>query len=374
MAIGDNIIDALGISWILDTSSDYATLSYAHPVLGLLQYTGTATWIVDNVNTVHLTSRGSLLGPEDEGYVKVLPDEVCIRPLYDSNGCGCYDLVTYDSAASQCECKDPGCDCIPVCVATNCDDVEGTCEGFACVGGRDGVDSPSGPAREFCCVVNSKNLCFVWYCSSGQWKVDIYCDDVFVETQDIANTGCPLTLATATFSACGCDGTAGQDCVLPPTCTSVCCPGGGEIPTADVTITLGTYWQLGGGFDTANSCEGIQMYFDETIVLTYLGNCMWRTDIHRQSPYGDPSLMLFSTFDARIDFLMTDNHLLEPCGTGEGAPRQPCCPLLTIVAICQTPGFAPHRVDVLGNAAYTCDPFLVEFDFANANDTITVTP
>lgn len=225
MAIGDNIIDALGISWVLDTSSDYATLSYSHPVLGLLQYTGTATWIPDNVNTVHLTSRGSLPGPEDEGYVKVLPDEVCIRPLYDSNGCGCYDLVTYDSAAVQCSCKDPGCDCIPQKICLDCNGTVECCEGNACIGGRDGVNNPSGPSYEMCCTLLGVNVCGVWYCSAGSWFVDIYCNDVLITTNGIDHEGCPLKLGTTSFDGCeDCVVCVGDDCEPPPPPDTLCCP------------------------------------------------------------------------------------------------------------------------------------------------------
>jgi len=221
-----NIIDALGISWKLDTSSDYATLTYTHPVLGLLQYTGLAPWIPDNVNTVHLTSRGSLPAPEDADYVKVLPDEVCIRPLYDSNGCGCYDLVTYDNAAVQCECKDPGCDCIPEKMCLTCDGSTQCCTGNACVGGREGVNNPSGPSYELCCVLLSVNVCGVWYCSGGSWYVDIYCNDVLITTNGISHEGCPLKLGTTTFDGCeDCVACVGEDCEPPPPpgVTTTCC-------------------------------------------------------------------------------------------------------------------------------------------------------
>ena len=363
-----NIIDALGISWKLDTSSDYATLTYAHPVLGLLQYTGLAPWIADNVNTVHLTSRGDLPAPGDEGYIKVLPDEVCIRPLFDSNGCGCYDRMTYDTSSNQCLCKDPGCDCIPVCVATNCDDVEGTCTGMACVGGRDGVDSPSGPAREFCCVVNSKNLCFVWYCSAGQWKVDIWCDDVFVETQDIGNTGCPLTLATATFSACGCDGTAGQDCVLPPTCTSVCCPGGGEIPSTNLSMTFGTWWDDGAGYPLQVTCP-VASIFDDPTPLTYIGHCQWETIINRVIETSGGT----TTFYARFYMVFVDSSIPDN-GCPGTPPLQPCCVNLSIDARCVYDGSAVPSFVTNAFATYNCDgSFALDFEFGNLNDRITVT-
>ena len=241
MAIGDNIIDALGISWVLDTSSDYATLSYNHPVLGLLQYTGTATWIPDNVNTVHLTSRGSLPGPEDEGYVKVLPDSVCIRPLYDANGCGCYDTTEkYDTVENQCACKDPACDCIPEKICLDCDGTVECCEGNACIG-RDGVDNPSGPGYELCCTLLGVNVCGVWYCSAGQWKVDIYCDDVLKTTNDISHEGCPLKLGTTGFSGCDdCVVCVGDDCEPPPPLNEDCCLG----------ISMPTNLSLAGGGGT----------------------------------------------------------------------------------------------------------------------------
>ena len=239
MAIGDNIIDALGISWVLDTSSAYATLTYAHPVLGLLQYTGTATWIVDNVNTVHLTSRGSLPGPEDEGYVKVLPDEVCIRPLYDANGCGCYDTTEkYDTVENQCACKDPACDCIPEKICLDCDGTVECCEGNACIG-RDGVDNPSGPGYELCCTLLGVNVCGVWYCSAGQWKVDIYCNDVLITTNGISHEGCPLKLGTTGFDGCDdCVVCVGDDCEPPP-------PGCGDC----VAFWNGSGWFVTGDCD-----------------------------------------------------------------------------------------------------------------------------
>jgi hypothetical protein len=221
-----NIIDALGISWKLDTSSDYATLTYAHPVLGLLQYTGDVPWIADNVNTLKLTSRGDLPAVGDVSYVKVLPDSVCIRPLYDANGCGCYDLVTYDSVANQCACKDPGCDCIPEFMCLTCDGDKECCTGDACVGGRDGVDNPSGPSRELCCTLLGVLVCGVWYCSGGQWKVDIYCDGVLITTNDISHEGCPLVLGSTSFSGCvDCEGCVGEDCDPdpPPGIDTPCC-------------------------------------------------------------------------------------------------------------------------------------------------------
>lgn len=236
-----NIIDALGISWTLDTSSDYATLTYTHPVLGLLQYTGLAPWIPDNVNTVHLTSRGSLPAPGDEGYVKVLPDEVCIRPLYDANGCGCYDLVTYDNAAVQCECKDPGCDCIPEKMCLTCDGSTECCEGNACVGGREGVNNPSGPSYEMCCTLLSVNVCGVWYCSGGSWFVDIYCNDVLITTNSIDHEGCPLKLGTTEFDGCeDCVACVGDECEPPPPPNNDCCFG----------VSMPTNLSLAGGGGT----------------------------------------------------------------------------------------------------------------------------
>jgi len=233
-----NIIDALGISWKLDTSSDYATLTYTHPVLGLLQYTGLAPWIADNVNTVHLTSRGDLPAPGDVDYVKVLPDEVCIRPLFDANGCGCYDLVTYQNASLQCLCKDPGCDCIPEKMCLTCDGSKECCTGNACVGGREGVNNPSGPSYELCCVLLSVNVCGVWYCSGGSWFVDIYCNDVLITTNGIDHEGCPLKLGTTEFDGCeDCVGCVGDECDPdPPTGCGDCTAfwnGTGWFVTAD---------------------------------------------------------------------------------------------------------------------------------------------
>ena len=261
-----NIIDALGISWVLDTSSDYATLSYNHPVLGLLQYTGTATWIPDNVNTVHLTSRGSLPAPGDEGYVKVLPDEVCIRPLYDANGCGCYDLVTYDNVDNQCACKDPGCDCIPEKMCLTCDGSTECCTGNACIG-RDGVNNPSGPSYEMCCTLLSVNVCGVWYCSAGSWFVDIYCNDVLITTNGIDHEGCPLKLGTTTFDGCeDCVGCVGDDCEPPP--PPPVCPAGGEC-TWLATQDDGAgpfYWPATPGITCSAGCSCFRPTFEPTFL------------------------------------------------------------------------------------------------------------
>jgi len=233
-----NIIDALGISWKLDTSSDYATLTYTHPVLGLLQYTGLAPWIADNVNTVHLTSRGDLPAPGDVDYVKVLPDEVCIRPLFDANGCGCYDLVAYQNASLQCLCKDPGCDCIPEKMCLTCDGSKECCTGNACVGGREGVNNPSGPSYELCCVLLSVNVCGVWYCSGGSWFVDIYCNDVLITTNGIDHEGCPLKLGTTEFDGC-------EDCVV---CVGDDCDPDPPTGCGDCTA----FWNGTGWFVTAD--------------------------------------------------------------------------------------------------------------------------
>jgi hypothetical protein len=284
-----NIIDALGISWKLDTSSDYATLSYNHPVLGLLQYTGTAIWIADNVNTVHLTSRGSLPAPEDEGYVKVLPDSVCIRPLYDSNGCGCYDLVTYDNVDNQCACKDPGCDCIPEKMCLDCDGTVECCTGNACIGGREGVNAPSGPSRELCCTLLGVNVCSVWYCSAGQWKVDIYCNDVLITTNDISHEGCPLKLGTTSFDGCeDCVVCVGEDCDPdPPDGLNCCCepvsvPGtltatlydAGNAVICTVTITGGpTSWS------GTNTCGPTTYDITMSCVEFAPGTCLMGVDM-----------------------------------------------------------------------------------------------
>ena len=294
MAIGDNIIDALGISWVLDTSSDYATLTYNHRVLGLLQYTGTATWIADNVNTVHLTSRGSLPGPEDEGYVKVLPDEVCIRPLYDSNGCGCYDTTEkYDTVENQCACKDPACDCIPEKICLDCDGSTECCEGNACIG-RDGVDNPSGPGYELCCVLLGVNVCGVWYCSAGQWKVDIYCNDVLITTNGISHEGCPLKLGTTGFDGCeDCVVCVGEDCEPPPPPREVCCCPGAAIPdilvaddgTNTLTLTRGATTDAWTGTGAFNGCAS------SVVTLTCDSGCGWVISIDTAGSCVDPSVV-----------------------------------------------------------------------------------
>lgn len=293
MAIGDSIIEALGVSWKLDTSSDYATLSYTHPVLGLLQYTGTTPWLPDNVNTVHLTSRGDLPAPGDEGYVKVLPDSVCIRPLFDSNGCGCYDLVTYDNAAVQCECKDPGCDCIPEKICLECDGSVECCEGNACIG-RDGVASPSGPGYELCCTLLGVNVCGVWYCSSGQWKVDIYCNDILITTNDISHEGCPLVLGTTGFDGCeDCVVCVGPDCDPPPPPREVCCCPGAAIPntlvasdgTNTLSLTRGATTDVWTGTGAFNGCVS------SIVTLTCDGGCGWVISIDTAGSCVDPSVV-----------------------------------------------------------------------------------
>lgn len=167
MAIGQNIIEAYGISWRLIVGAR-ATLSYDHPAFGLLQYTGESDWLCDNVNTLHLTSKGSL--PDG-----VLPLHVCVRPRYDG-GCGCYDLNTYNPPEDKAKCCDPECPIIKD-LWFECNGVRETCTATFTVGGGNGLEgvcSPSGPTYGGSCTLATVLVEVNYYCAGGQWMADVY--------------------------------------------------------------------------------------------------------------------------------------------------------------------------------------------------------
>ena len=206
-----NIIDQLGTSWKL-TVQEFAVYSYQHPTFGYLEYTGRTAWLCDNVNTVWLTQQGSL--PDN-----VLPPSICIGPKYDGE-CGYYDVSGYPDPADKCACADPECPFLGF-IALTCNGVTQTCSGMTTHPGRAGADNPSGPSYELCCTLHGKEICFVTYCSDGQWKTDIYCDGVLQNTQDVSSGRCPFTLGGFTLTlTCdlNCDVCVGPDCPPPSTC------------------------------------------------------------------------------------------------------------------------------------------------------------
>jgi len=225
MPMTTSIIDALGISWRLQVQ-EFAVLSYSHPEFGSLEYTGLTEFIPANVNTLHLTSQGSL--PDG-----VLPKNICVRPKYDAV-CGCYDVTEYDPPEAACLCKDPGCPCIEqkICLECTIDGITSVecCEGQACIG-REGVNAPAGPSRELCCTLLGVNVCGVWYCdASGQWWVDIYCDDVLTASNEISHSGCPLVLGTTSFGGC-------PGCTVTTPVVTACCPDDAIPPTLFMSFT-----------------------------------------------------------------------------------------------------------------------------------------
>lgn len=255
MALGQNIIEAYGVSWRLIVGAR-ATLSYDHPSFGLLQYTGESDWLCDNVNTLHLTSRGSL--PEG-----VLPLHVCVRPRYDGE-CGCYDLNTYNPPEDKAKCCDPECPIIKD-LWFECNGVRETCTTTFTVGGGNGLEgvcSPSGPTYGGSCTLATVLVEVNYYCAGGQWMADVYntsatgpnagvrqlCQSCIPITHEC----CPLRLG---------------DGVVDTPCDVECSTGGGCDP-----IDCGAFP------DTVTATFSGSACFSGTITMTTLDHIAWAGD------------------------------------------------------------------------------------------------
>lgn len=257
MPADPNIIDVLGVSWTLKVQ-ELAVLFYDHPSFGMLRYDGVEAWLCDNVNTMELTSQGSL--PDG-----VLPKRMCIRPKHDGE-CGCYDLNHYNPPEDKCKCCDPECP-IPGFLYFFCTDEGGsceeTCQGGLTIGGGnglDGVNNPTGPTYGMCCTLCEVEVCGNLYCSGGQWYVDIYNDGVFCNTYPIEHTCCPLQFLPITIDNCAvgcCLGFGGQ---------ADCDSGGGDCcDTAPGTLTM----------SFTSTCAAINADLGPSVTLTQTGPGEW---------------------------------------------------------------------------------------------------
>ena len=186
----NNIIDALGYSWVLHVDS-VASLEYDHPTFGLLEYRGKSgePWLCDNVNTLHLTQQGSL--PDG-----VMPLKVCIRPKYNGE-CGDYDLNRYDPPEDKCACADPECPQEHT-LWLKCDTCKESDTQTVSSGGDPGLDCPNNPSYTMTSSLCGQTLKVTWYCCDGEWKADITVNGTFCETATLGPpaTRCPLTMGT----------------------------------------------------------------------------------------------------------------------------------------------------------------------------------
>lgn len=264
MPIMPNIIETLGISWRLSVQ-EFATLTYDHPEAGLLQYTGDVPWICNNVNTLKLTSQGDL----DDG---VLPPSVCIRPSYDTAGCGCAvgDANEYPEPADKCRCADPGCP-FDEFLIFSCDDCTERFDGtVTSVGG--GVNCPENPGYQLEATLCGVDLRVVWYCCGGQWYADVYQNGLLCFTAELSNTRCPLTLAAGSGGMCvdectsGCtgvggdcdDGVADDCCATEPSVAYLDVVSSAYTGTVSMAGGAGTHsWSgVDGGFAWTVTCSG----------------------------------------------------------------------------------------------------------------------
>jgi hypothetical protein len=257
------IIETLGISWRLSVQ-EFATLTYDHPEAGFLQYTGDVPWLCNNVNTLKLTSQGSL----DDG---ILPPSVCIRPSYDTAGCGCDvgDENLYPVPADKCACADPGC-LFNDFLVFKCDECEERFDGTV-TKTSGGVNCPDSPAYQLEATLCGVVVKIVRYCCGGQWYADFYNDGMLCFTAATDNEKCPLVIDPAFGSQCagdcttGCigggtdcdDGVADDCCDTEPATTYLDVSSSAYTGTVTMTGGAGTHSWAGvdGGFAWTVTCS-----------------------------------------------------------------------------------------------------------------------
>lgn len=249
--IGYNPSDS--VAWQMDIADLSAvTLTYTFGVWdGTVVYTCNDDFICNAANTFTLTTNttGCVQFPN---YLCVTPkyarDVWCAERAFESNYPTCPTDVTgeveqvgdggYADRLDRCSCCDPGCDTLPgQPLFLSCGECSESTTVIPTVGGGnglDGVDSPSGQTYGACATQCGVEQCANWYCSSGQWKVDLYNDGNFCFTADITHECCPLSLGTGAGPTCsGCENCVGADCGVP----TDCCPDD-DVPTT-LTASFG---------------------------------------------------------------------------------------------------------------------------------------
>lgn len=219
------VVDVFGISWELDVTAAGATLSWDHPVFGLLSYEKATPWVCNNTNTMVLTSHGTL--PD-----AFMPHHICVTPRFDTDAAGgckgskCYDDCTdagYASQEDRCAC----CDSCQPCAFIVCGSsvVELTRPGV----GPDPVSGASGNAFKGGSFTSGPG--FVLYCDASvpEWKVDVYCDGVYRGTANDPSFECRNNVMYYSFVF---DFDTGGCCSTTPT---ECCDPEPETLTAEIT-------------------------------------------------------------------------------------------------------------------------------------------
>ena len=171
----------------------------------------------------------------------------------------------YGTEIDRLTCCDPWCECMPGYISIQCPgdgiqrqgwqpgvpDLPGVSKGF-CTGGRDGINTPVGPSREFCGTFldadeNEHEICVVAYCAKatvpgGAWGVDWYCDGEHIPNAGSGGLGscCPFQFEfVMPEMPClpGCTG-----CVAFNTPSTLCQPPGEpccDPPEDPVTVSVG---------------------------------------------------------------------------------------------------------------------------------------
>lgn len=284
-------IEGLVTGWEMDISADPVQLT--HTAAGVT-YEADAAWDCLGKNTMTLTAPFD--GP--------LPRKVCVipKPFRDGDGLAlpftcsneglieqncCDDAIPCGySDEDRMACGDPCCTCLPEqTVTVTCGECSQTNTVLPCVGeGNDiqGVDNPAGPTYGASATFCGYDVDLNFYCRGLNvgWAVDIYFDNVFCDTIDMAEVPekCPLNIGIAPGATCGdCSICVGPDCT--PPCDPNDCDAYPETLTATfsgstcfngtvtMTSTSATEWGgdslVGGRWSIGLICNG-----DGTFTLT----------------------------------------------------------------------------------------------------------
>lgn len=217
--------------WSLDLSAATPTLDHALSGIsyeletGSIDCTGPNTFIrTDSVECTGVPRRvcvipliESMEGTEEPGICN--PTSVVEHDCCDENNIPCYDTEENRRA-----CGDECCNCLPEqSVTVTCGECSQTNTVAPCVGGGNdiqGVDNPVGPTYGACETFCGYEVCLNFYCRGVDigWAVDVYFDDVFCATIDMAEipAKCPLDIGEAPSATCGdcsiCVGTGCEPC------------------------------------------------------------------------------------------------------------------------------------------------------------------
>ena len=313
-----NIIDQLGTSWKLDVAA-VATFSTGQSTFGYLSYVGDPDkpWLCDNVNTLHLASKGIL--PDG-----VLPDHVCIRPKYDGE-CGDYDLNGYPVPEDKCLCADPECP-HEFDLFVECNDCRETDTQTISKGGDPGLDCPENPSYTMTSVLCNQTLKATWYCCSGDWRADITVNGTYCMTVPLGPPAerCPLVIGPGISD---CDYLYVDCPVTTPPIDQCCCPDDPVAGTLYLTGSMASGCACAGSISATLTYNGtkwtgtaatVGCLGNVPIELTCTGGtCLWVLGLDYTACGGSADVLSAVTTSC--------NPFILTFGGDEDAGADPCC-------------------------------------------------